>query len=254
MSVNMYVDFADYLVARNLNLLYIIIDCAFLVGLAGLLFFTKRKLTLLFAIAGGILYFIVDYGIFYLALGTREVIGANTFWFLLWLSMSYGFTNFAWIWLWLNKDKRLFEWSFLIISAWFTIALLAQNFGSNFPAISISRGVGSYHGVMALILFVSYGAVVVHNILVKDNKRISIVKLLIIGITVQLSWETVLLITGIRPIGWIPLVVNSLLETNLGIPALYFIHKKITSKYSENLRYKTKIIENKTLLPSQENT
>lgn len=32
---------------------------------------------------------------------------------LLWMSMSYGFTNFTWIWLWLNKDKHLFEWSVL---------------------------------------------------------------------------------------------------------------------------------------------
>lgn len=32
---------------------------------------------------------------------------------LLWMSMSYGFTNFTWIWLWLSKDKHLLEWSLL---------------------------------------------------------------------------------------------------------------------------------------------
>ena len=31
------------------------------------------------------------------------------------MSVSYGFTNFAWIWLWISKDKNLFEWSFLIL-------------------------------------------------------------------------------------------------------------------------------------------
>ena len=42
--------------------------------------------------------------------------------------MSYGFTNFAWIWLWLNKDRRLFEWSLLILSWWFCCPLLAGTF------------------------------------------------------------------------------------------------------------------------------
>ncbi|MCX5976136.1 MAG: hypothetical protein NTV33_04730 [Coprothermobacterota bacterium] len=58
---------------------------------------TRRFQALLAGIAGGILYFLVDYGIFYLALGTRVITGADTFRLLLWLSFSYGLTNFAWI-------------------------------------------------------------------------------------------------------------------------------------------------------------
>lgn len=30
--------------------------------------------------------------------------------------MSYGFTNFTWIWLCLSKDEHLPEWSLLILS------------------------------------------------------------------------------------------------------------------------------------------
>lgn len=58
----------------------------------------------------------VDYGIFHLVCHSRGISdGYSLFWVLLWMSMSYGFTNFAWIWLWLSKDKNLFEWSLLIL-------------------------------------------------------------------------------------------------------------------------------------------
>ena len=103
----------------------------------------------------------MDYGIFYLALGTRQVQGADPFWFLLWLSMSYGFTNFVWIWLWLDRDGHALEWSVLIVSGWLCTALLSQNFGDGFAQITIRRGTSSYHGVMALMLFVGYAVLCV---------------------------------------------------------------------------------------------
>ena len=95
----------DYIVARELNSLYIFLDIGFLLILGFVLYWTKRRQAFWFGLAGAILYFIVDYGGFYLLLGTREVNGANTMWFLLWLSTSYGFTNFAWIWLFLDKGE-----------------------------------------------------------------------------------------------------------------------------------------------------
>ncbi len=220
----------DYVVARELNSLYIMLDIAFLILIAILLIKLKKWLPLLFGLAGALIYFIVDYGIFYLLLGTREVIGANTFWFLLWLSTSYGFTNFLWIWLFLDKDKHIVEWSLLITIGWFANAMIAQSFGATFATIQISRGTGSYHGAMAAILLVGYLIVIIHNLTSKQSKRIPILKLLFIGIIVQLSWEAVLLISGIRPQGFTPLIVNSLLETNLGIPYLYFIHRYIKKR------------------------
>jgi hypothetical protein len=225
----------DYIVARELNSLYIILDIFFLIFLGYLLLVKKRKMTFLFGVAGAIIYFLVDYGIFYLLLGTREVVGANTFWFLLWLSTSYGFTNFVWIWLFLNKDKRILEWSLLIVMGWIAVALLSSNFGESFAQISISRGTGSYHGIMALILFVGYAYVIVHNLKAEDEDRIPILRLIFIGVIVQFSWEAVLLISGIRPLGWNPIVINSLLETNLGLPYLFLIHRALTKRFNEDL-------------------
>lgn len=222
--------------ARSLNSLYIWLDIAFLALFLAALVWRKKYLTALFALAGGVLYYIVDYGIFYLALGTREVHGAHSAVFLLWLSMSYGITNFAWICLFLARDKHLIEWSTLIIVWWITCPLLAQNFGAPLGEISISRGTDSYHGVMALILFVGYALVIAMNLRNPPEKRISVPWLLFTGIFVQFAWELCLLVTGIRPTGIMPLIVDSLIETNLGLPYLYFIYKALAGRFGENLR------------------
>jgi len=63
-----------------------------------------------------------------------------------------------------------------------------------------------------------------------------LVRLLAIGVGVQLAWEAVLLLSGIRPAGWRALVVNSLVETNLGLPYLYLIHRALARRIGEDLR------------------
>ena len=140
----------DYIVARDLNSLYIILDCIWLAVFAGILWMTGKKQALVVGLLAGVLYFIVDYGFFYLALGTRRVDGADTFRFLFWLSMSYGFTNFAWIWLILENDGRRLEWSLIPIIGWVAVGLLSQEFGSGFRQIHIERYVSGYHADMAV--------------------------------------------------------------------------------------------------------
>jgi len=226
--------------ARVFNILYVYIDIAWLVFLLIILLWKKRYIAAIAGAAGAILYFLVDYGIFHLALGTRTVDGASTAVLLLWLSISYGFTNFAWIWLWLDRDRHAFEWSVLIIAAWMATALLSQSFGTGFQTISIQRGTSSYHGVMALLLFAGYAILIISNLKNRavPERKINILWILIIGILVQFSWEAVLLITGIRSMGIMPLVVNSLLETNMGLPFLFLIHRAVMSRYNENLTAK----------------
>ncbi len=283
----------EIITSRVFNLLYVYLDSAWLIVLLIIFLIKKRYLAIIAGLIGGLIYFAVDYGIFYLALGTRVVDGAPPLILLLWLSVSYGFTNFAWIWLWLDRDSHAFEWSLLIIFGWLTTALLSNNFGSAFQIISISRGTSSYHGVMALILLVGYGILIIKNIKTVNNvhiysnrdadntgesiylkslqskitagsntknnisqknnpetiippdsmvsgsysqhEKINILWILAIGILVQFSWESVLLVTGIRPVGILPLIVNSILETNLGLPYLFLIHRAVTKRFSENL-------------------
>jgi hypothetical protein len=161
------------------------------------------------------------------------VSGASPFWLLLWMSFTYGITNFAWIWILLDRDERRLEWSLLIISAWLTIALLSQNFGGNFPLLTTARGTNSYHGVMAAILFVGYFILIYKNLQGGSGERIPILQLMAIGIGVQFSWEAVLLVSGVRPTEILPLIVNSLIETNLGLPYMYLIHRGIRARRAD---------------------
>ena len=234
----------EVIAQRVFNPLYIYLDIVFLVGFSALLVLKKKYLTLLFALAGGILYMIVDYGIFHLLTHSRSIEGGNLFWVLLWMSMSYGMTNFAWIWLWFSKDKHLFEWSLLICVWWIAAPMLASTFGASLPPIKIQRTTGAYHGYMALILALGYGAAIVYNLFQKDkSKRFPLAWMLAIGILVQFAWEFSLLVGGIRSAAiddWgqkiTTLVVNSLLETNLGAVPIYCIYILVTARFTENLK------------------
>ena len=122
MNINLLSELTQITPTRNLNLLYIILDSIFLVILLGLLVYKKRYLTTLFGLFGGIIYTIVDFCGFYLLAHSRVIYingeiasTLNTFWILLWMSMSYGFTNFVFIWLCLSKDKYLKYWLAMIV-------------------------------------------------------------------------------------------------------------------------------------------
>ena len=69
----------EIVASRVLNTLYIYLDIGFLLFLAVTLLVLKRYAAAIFGFLGGLLYFAVDYGIFYQLLGTRTVTGAAPF-------------------------------------------------------------------------------------------------------------------------------------------------------------------------------
>ena len=222
----------DYVAARTFNYLYIYFDIIWLIAYALILISHKRYIAFIAGLAGGVIYFAVDYGIFFLALHTRVITGADPFWLLLWLSMSYGFTNFAWIWLLLDRDGHGIEWSAMTIAGWVAIATLSQTLGGGFPVVTIQRATLSYHRIMAVILVAGYLYLFIRNWKTTTGNRVSLVWLLLIGIGVQFSWESVLVLSGIRPIGILPLIADSVVETNMGMPYLYLIHKAISGRFT----------------------
>lgn len=235
----------EIIARRQFDPMYMWLDIAFLVLFAGLLLWKKKYMTVLVGLVFGVVYMVVDYGIFHLATHSREIFnGYSMFWVLLWMSMSYGFTNFAWIWLWISKDRNLFEWSLLILAWWLCCPMLAETFSYGAPPVIIQRTTGAYHGYMALILFVGYLGLIAWNLWRKDKEtRVNIPWLLAIGILVQFAWEAALLLGGVRSAGFevfsdkiLTLVVNSLLETNLGMPYIYFIFIAFSSRFTEQLK------------------
>ena len=234
---------SEIIARRQFDPLYIWLDITFLIVFAGLLLWRKKYMTVLVGICMGIVYFAVDYGLFHLVFHARSIQGGDMFPVLLWMSMSYGFTNFAWIWLWISKDKYLLEWSLFILAWWLCCPMLAATFGSGTPIV-IQRTTGAYHGWMAAILFVGYGAAIVWNLAQKDKAlHVPLLWILAIGILVQFGWEAGLLLGGIRSAGFenfadklLTLVTNSLLETNLGMPYIYLIFIAYSAKFTERLQ------------------
>ena len=229
----------EIIVRRAFSPAYIMFDAEFLIFFLIVLIWKRKYVAATVGIIMGLVYMAIDYGIFHLLLGTRSIEGGSLFWTLLWMSMSYGFTNFVWIWLWLEKDENLFEWSFLILLWWFACPLLSSQAEAS---IVIERTTGAYHGYMAAILLVGYLVAILHNLREKQKEyRIDISWILTIGILVQLGWEAGLLPGGIRSHGLdIPaalrtLAVNSLLETNLGMPYAYIISIAVTSRVHRGL-------------------
>jgi hypothetical protein len=242
---------------RTYSLATICLDSAFLIFFVMLLFFSKRRLTAIFALIGGLLYWAVDFGIFYGALHARTVsyypsnspdlIAEMDVWgvggVLLWMSMSYGILDFAFIWLWLSRDKKALEFSALIVVWWLALPLLDKTFVSLLPAIpsyKTYRTTSSYHGVMGIILFLGYAYLIVKNIFAKkDDEKAPIVRLFVIGFMAQFLWEFILYLYGIRPAvdpasDVRTILEDSLIETNLGMPYLYLINKAIMRRYEES--------------------
>lgn len=209
-----------------------------------MLIIKKKYLGLLFSLFGGILYFIVDYGIFHLALGSRAIENGSMFWTLLWMSMSYGLTNFAIIYLFVSKDKDFLLYSLLIWIWWLVAPQINTMLEGDAVKIHISRTTGEYHGVMALFLLVGYFALIVYNLLIKEKEYKSpILKLFLIGFIVQFGWEAGLLLGGIRSTSMDSLgdkltllLQNSLLETNLGMPYLWLIVLSLRRVLTEDLK------------------
>ena len=234
---------------RNFNLLYIILDSIFIVLLLVLLILKKRYQTLIWSLFGGILYFIVDYGYFYLVSGSRSVSidgviqeNLNTCLVLLWMSLSYGITNFAFIWLCLRKDEYLKCWLTLIIGWWLVLPSITVAGGEN--NIQTYRTTNQYHYFMAIFLVVSYLTIIIYSLFTK-KKLINVLWLNLIGISVQFCWEFALLINGIRPFNEASIqtiLINSLIETNLGLPSMYLIYLGVNKFFNEDLtRKKMKI-------------
>lgn len=229
---------------RSFNLTYIILDSIFILVLLLFLLFKKKYITLIWSLFGGILYFIVDYGGFHLLSGTREVLidnlvqgEMNTALVLLWMSLSYGITNFCFIWLLLKNDKD--KWLFLLMIVGWWIACPVLSLAGGKSNIVTRRTTDAYHWIMALFLVVGYLLLIAYKLFKKEKRNLfSLLTLNLIGIAVQGCWEIALLLNGIRPMNDMSVktvIVNSLIETNMGLPYMWLIYFYVSRKWNDDL-------------------
>lgn len=235
---------------RSLNLLYIILDSIFVIFYVCFLFYKKRKDAAIIGLIFGVVYYIVDYVFFYHVSRSRVVIFNGEYaselgyaMYLLWHELSSGITNFSLLWLCISKDKDLKLWLILVIGWWLICPAISELGGSR--NIVTYRTTTAYHGPMAIILAIGYFALIIYDFMVPKEKRVNILWLNLIGIGVQFAWEGAFLLYGIRE--WnsasIPtLLIDSLIETNLGMPYLYVIYRYYLKKKEEHSKKKNKVV------------
>ena len=88
-------DVSDVIARREFMPTYIWLDVAFLIGFAALPVWRRKYMMLLVGLVMGGVYSAVDYGAFNLLTHSSSISGGSMFWVLLWMSVSYGFTNFS---------------------------------------------------------------------------------------------------------------------------------------------------------------
>lgn len=219
--------------SRSLNCLYIAIDSLFVVFFVVFLFYKKRKEAAIVGLMAGVLYFVVDYVFFYHVSDSRVVLfdgESAPEWgyavYLLWHELSSGITNFALLWLAVFKDKDLKLWLCLVFGWWLLAPAIAELGGER--TIVTYRTTEAYHGWMALIAAIGYIALIVYDFLVPKENRVNVLWLFLIGFGVQFVWEGAFLLYGIRPwddSSFATLIIDSLVETNLGMPYLYALYR-----------------------------
>ena len=243
--------------SRYFSLAYPIIDSLILILFVVLLFVKKKRVTAIWSLFGGVLYFLVDFLIFYLATGSRQITATipsqedpillgpgYTALVLFWMSMSYGIFDFAFIWLWLSDDKDKWAFSAIILLDWICVPWISEIFSSHLDLIWIytTRSTWKYHGVMALIMLIGYLILVCHNLFSKKEKA-PLGKLFLIGFLAQFFWEASLFIFTIRSTDYAnddirrrltTMLGNSLIETNLGMPYIYLIHQAVTRRIKDD--------------------
>lgn len=225
--------------ARELNLTYIVLDTIFLVLFVCILILKKKKSALIMFLIGGVTYFIVDYVFFYHVSMSRTVLinGVNAneatyFFYLLWHEISSGGTNIALIWLLIDKDEDAPLITFMTVLWWFILPAISELGGER--NIATMRTTNAYHGPMAIILIVSYLIVIIYNLFSKKEKRVNVFFLFALGFLIQFAWESAFLLYGIRTVdenSFSTLIIDSLIETNLGMPFIYLLNRVYRYKY-----------------------
>ena len=90
---------------------------------------------------------------------------------------------------------------------------------------------------MAAVFLLSYFILILF-MLFKKGFKAPLFRLFAIGFAVQFGWEFALLINGIRPMNEASirnLLINSLIETNLGMPLIYLIFLTWRKRRNEDM-------------------
>ncbi|MHA1819471.1 MAG: hypothetical protein ACTSU2_02005 [Promethearchaeota archaeon] len=219
------------IVTRTINVDFIYLDIIFLTIWISFLIYKRYKIPIGWGLFGAATYIFVDYILWHLIMHSRTYSGpVNELVFFLWFCFSPGFVQFSYVAVMFEKRNfhELIFWTLLFYIGWTSVALGSQLIPWDDRIIVVARNMNA--GRQRIIdTIMTLGNVAIAFILYK-KKKISLdqaIYLFIVGTLVEFSLEFSLTVSGIRiqqgtwSIG--QMVVNALIEFNLGIVLMYLL-------------------------------
>jgi hypothetical protein len=222
-------------VIRTFGIDYIFFDLVFLFVFHFLMIRNRKIIPLVAFWLGGLAIFIIDWGFWMQVSGIRKLELPPSFlpflpeyWrvftFMFWFSFSYGLM-FSWMFLMFEPKGRRIFWTVLLWGGWLTVAFLSQYIHLNDGTIQTLRMMG---GSRITQIIIAAGGFILLFILRYNWKMI--LYLFCIGFMTHFMMESSLWLSGIRPGNLSVLLINSLIESNMGVPILYVLYDKVLKR------------------------
>jgi hypothetical protein len=222
---------ADALVARTFGMDFIYFDLIFIAIWLYLLIKKKYWVPIFWGLLGWVAYIIADYVIWYLLTHTRHYSGPlNPFVFFMWFCFSPGFVQFSYVIVMFEKRNRneLIFWTSLLYLGWTAVALGSQLIPLDDRIIIVYRDMNVLNQRIIEVSLVLVNVIVAIFLYLKKKLRLEdIAFLFVVGTLVELALEFTLSVSNIRQAqgSWsiVLLIINSLIEFNLGIVLMYLL-------------------------------
>ena len=221
----------DAVVARTFGMDFIYLDLVFISIWLYFLIRKKYWTPIIWGLLGWFAYIIADYLIWYIITNTRHYSGPlDPLLFFLWFCFSPGFVQFSYVFVMFEKRNRneLIFWTILFYAGWTLVACASQLIPLDDRIIMVYRDMNVQNQRIIELSMVMINIAIAFVLYLKKKLRLEdIIYLFIVGTLVEFALEFTLSISQIRQEQgtWSPflLVINTLIEFNLGIVLMYLI-------------------------------
>ena len=218
-------------VARTIGVDFIYFDLIFIAFWVGFLIKKKYWTPIKWGLLGWIIYIFVDYILWYLITQTRHYTGPlDPLLFFIWFCFSPGFVQFSYVIVMFEKRNRneLVFWTLLFYIGWTFVAVGSQILPLNDVIIEVYRDMNVENQRIIELIMVMANIIIAIFLYYKKKLRLEdILYLFLIGTLVEFALEFTLTVSGIRleQGSWslITMIINTLLEFNLGIIMMYLL-------------------------------
>ncbi|MFW9896308.1 MAG: hypothetical protein ACFFD7_10930 [Candidatus Thorarchaeota archaeon] len=240
----------NVIVTRSFGLDYIYFDIIFLI--IWVYFLAKKRywIPIAWGSLGWAVYIFTDYFLWYIVTQTRQYVGPlNPIIFFMWFCFSPGFVQFSYVVLMFEKRNRndLIFFTLVYYLGWIIVSVGSQLLPIDDTVIRVSRDMNIDNQRFNMIIMVFVNIIIAIFLYVKKKLRLEdVAYLFLVGTLVEFALELTLAVSGIRQeqgtwnLGL--MILNSLIEFNLGIVLMYLLWATIKikkfQKFYPQLSYK----------------